>query len=124
MYTIFNREPFTLWKIAIVDRCNDKTIEEVEADDPNCSDYMEFCCTYRTTFCNGKESEQFTIMSNEIDYVFMQLNIFKNGDMKYYSKIPVSLDINKKNKRINILPLVYCKMDNEKKIIDFIDISE
>jgi len=119
MYTVFNREPFTNWKVVIVDRSSDKTMEEVEADDPNCSVYQEFFCTYRTTFKDAKECEQFSIVLDEVDYVLLQLQIFKNGDIKYFGKMPVNIDINKKKKRIEILPLAYCKVDYETREIYF-----
>ena len=119
MHTVFNREPFTSWKIVLVDRYIDKTMEEIEAEDPNCLDYMEFTCTYRTKYHDNKMCEQFTIMSNIADYVFFQIHIFKNGDIKQYSQMPVSVNINKRKKRIEILPLVYCKVNLENNTIDF-----
>ncbi|WP_315069361.1 hypothetical protein [uncultured Clostridium sp.] len=119
MYTVFNREPFTKWKIVIVDRSLDKTMEEVEAEDSNYFVYEEFFCTYRTTYRDGRECEQFSIVSDEIDYVVLQMQIFKNGDIKYFNTIPASIDINKHSKRIEILLLDYCKENTETKGIYF-----
>lgn len=119
MYTIFNREPFTPWKIVIVDRYIDKTMEEIEVENPNGEELSEFLCTYRTTLRDGKECELFTMMSNVVDYVFLQLYIFKNGDIRYTTNIPASIDILKRKKRIGILPLVYCNYNAQRNVMEY-----
>lgn len=123
MHIVFNREPFTLWKIVILDRSIDKAMDEISVENPNSADYMEFSCFYRTTYRDSKECEQFTMMSNEVDYVYLQLQIFKNGDIRYYSKIPISININKKKKRIEILPLAYCTVNLIDRVIDYVPID-
>ena len=77
MKIIFNREPFTPWKIIILGRGLDKEDEEIEAEDPCHHEDMEFEFFYRTTRRDGRECEQFTIMLNEAEFVCFQMQIFK-----------------------------------------------
>lgn len=121
MYTLFDRSPFTEWKIVLVDRYIDKTFEEIAVDEPTCSDYCEFTCFYRTTFKDNKSCEEFTMFHKEIGSELLSLYIFKNGDTILNSLMPVSVDIDKRKKRIAIQPLVYCSVDDNIIGFTFID---
>lgn len=93
-------------------------------ENPNYEYIDEFICVYSTKYRDMKECEEFVMMSNVTDHIFLQLNIFKNGNIKYQSFIPISIDVNKKMKRIEILPLVYCTYDKNKKNFKYRYIDE
>lgn len=122
MNTVFNREPFTPWKIVILDRYIDKTMEECEVQDYGAFD--EFECFYRTTLKNSKQCEQFTMLVKDTDIVVLQLQVFKNGSISYFNEMPVFIEVQNKYKTIEIKPLVFCNVDKENRIITYEDIKE
>lgn len=115
MNYIFNREPYTDWKIVLMDRSIEKQMEEIKPNDDWICD--EFECFYRTAIKDGKECEMFTMIVNGTEYDILQLQLFKNGDIRYISRIPFYVDVIKREKRVEILPLVYCSVDEKSKNI-------
>lgn len=122
MRTIFNREPFTPWKIVILDRYLDKTMEECEVQDYGV--FGEFECFYRTTIKKGKECEQFTMIVIDTEFVVLQLQVFKNGSISYFNEMPVFIEVQNRRKTIEIKPLVFCNVDKENRRITYEDIKE
>ena len=122
MNYIFNREPYTDWKIVLMDRSIDKQMEEIEPNDDWICD--EFECFYRTAIKDGKECEMFTMIVNGTEYDILQLQLFKNGDIRYISRIPFYVDVIKREKRVEILPLVYCSVDEKSRNIKLKDMLE
>lgn len=111
MDNIFRRQVFTEWTIIVKDRSFDKYPEEQHFEQTG--DFEEFTGVFRTGTCDGKVCEMFTLLGREVDYAYLWLNIFKSGDVEYVSHIPSAINIDKKKKRIEILPLVYCQYDSK-----------
>lgn len=122
MHTVFNREPFTPWKIVILDRCIDRSMEECEVQDYGI--FGEFECFYRTTLKNGKQCEQFTMIVEDTDLVVLQLQVFKNGSISYFNEMPVFIAVKNKSKTIEIKPLVFSIVDKEPHMVTFEKIKE
>lgn len=122
MRTVFNREPFTPWKIVILDRYIDKSMEECEVQDYGI--FGEFECFYRTTLKNGKQCEQFTMIVTDTEVDVLQLQVFKNGSISYFNKMPVFIEVKNKSKTIEIMPLVFRIVDKENHMVTFDNIEE
>lgn len=122
MNIIFDRKPFTDWVIMIKERYNDKDQEILYADRGilgGILDFNEFTGTYRTGTRDGKECEMFTLMARDAEYAYLWVNIFKNGNVEYVSHIPSVININKKSKQVEILPLVHCKYNKTTRTFEF-----
>ncbi len=108
---IFERPDFTEWVIIIKDRSFDKLQEKQLFG--RTGDFEEFSGVFRTGVSNGKECEMFTLLSKDIDYAYLWVNIFKNGDVEYVTHIPSVINTDKKHKIIEILPLVFCDYNSK-----------
>lgn len=75
--------------------------------------FEEFSEVFRIGMRDGKECEMFTLLGRDLEYAYLWGNLFKNSDVEYVSYISSVINTNKKNKRIEILPLVYCKYDSK-----------
>lgn len=117
METIFEHKPWTDWVVIISDRHVDKE-QEVEFVESG-HDFAEFTGTFRTGFREGKECEMFTLLLKDMDYACLWINIFKNGNIEYVSHIPSVVQINKRKKQVQILPLVYVEYDINKNSLVF-----
>ena len=70
---IYDRKPFTDWVVEVLDY-------EEEG---------EFIGFYRTTFSDGKECEQFTLIyEHDSDELLVQVRIYKNGDIMVGNLVP------------------------------------
>lgn len=60
----------------------------------NMYDEEQFVGIFRTTLRDGKECEQFTLLpSRYSDDTFIQIRIYKNGDVLVYGLVPVKLKV-------------------------------
>ena len=83
---LYDREPFTPWKIEVLDM----------------KDEEEFEGFYRTTYQNGMECEQFTLMPKDQIEALVQLRIYKNEDIMSTCHIPSNVVIHKRKKLVTI----------------------
>lgn len=108
---VFRRPGFTEWTIRVNGSGFDKYKEE------QCfgqiGDFEEFSGVFRTSLRDGKEFESFTLLSRNVDFAYLWVHIFKNGDIEYVSYIPSVINTDKKKKCIEILPLVHCSYDSK-----------
>lgn len=81
----FDRRPFTNW---IIETLN--------------IDPEQFEGFYRTTFKDGKECEQFTLMPMDLEFVLVQIRIYKNGDILVSNFVGANVVVYKRKKRITI----------------------
>ncbi|AOY77154.1 hypothetical protein [Clostridium formicaceticum] len=119
---IFKRPEFTEWTIIVRDRRFDKYQEEQYFG--QIGDFEEFSGVFRTGMRDGKECEMFTLLGRNVDHAYLWVNIFKSGDIEYVSHIPSVINIDKRKKLIEILPLVYCGYDSEDNTFYFKYIEE
>lgn len=83
----YNREPFTPWKIEVVGMDNED----------------EFVGHYRTTYRDGKECEQFTLLpAMHSDEVLVQVRMYKNGDILANNYVPATIVVYKRKKLITV----------------------
>ncbi|PFZ93745.1 hypothetical protein COL70_09020 [Bacillus pseudomycoides] len=92
----FNRKPFTDWVI--------------ETMDINSEQFEGF---YRTTFKDGKECEQFTLMPVDRDEVLIQIRIYKNGDILVSNFVPANVVVYKRKKRVTVEFLCHVTMTDD-----------
>lgn len=83
---IYDRRPFTPWIIEVI-KDEDGLWEEYEA-------------VYRTTMREGRECEQFTILENDSDYAPVQIQIFKNDEVRVCAFEAAFVTIKRRPKRI------------------------
>ena len=84
---IYDRKPFTDWVVEVLDY-------EEEG---------EFIGFYRTTFSDGKECEQFTLIyEHDSDELLVQVRIYKNGDIMVGNLVPSNVMVYRRKKLITI----------------------
>ena len=119
---IFQRPEFTEWTIIVKDRSFDKYQEKQYFE--QIGDFEEFSGVFRTSMRDGKECEIFSLLDRNVDHAYLWVNIFKSGDIEYVSHIPSVINTDKRKKRIEILPLVYCNYGSEENTFNFKYIME
>ncbi|PDY14154.1 hypothetical protein COO16_04120 [Bacillus pseudomycoides] len=81
----FDRRPFTNWV--------------VETININPEQFEGF---YRTTFKDGKECEQFSLMPIDLNFVLVQIRIYKNGDILVSNFVGANVVVYKREKRVTV----------------------
>lgn len=88
---LFERRPWSPWAIEILTFEEDKLTPDALFDG-----------FYRTTIREGKECEQFTLLSKTSDLCLLQIRIFKNGDLTIESHPTTFTRVDRRKKRITV----------------------
>lgn len=103
---VFERAPYTDWVIELLpDQYNQP---------------QTYTGSFRTTYCEGKECEQFTLYLEDIDITLAVIHIFGANRVVSYCYAPVSVEVNTRKKRITIQMLCIIEIDRQKRKVGFL----
>lgn len=95
-HLLFKRTPWTDWQIEVRFYAGGNNIDEVTG-------------VFRTTWREGQECEQFTLLPQEHDYTYVQVQIFSASRVRCYAHVPAEVEINTRKKLVTIYLL--CRVE-------------
>lgn len=129
MDLVFERKPFTDWKVIIEDRDNNNE-EPTENNDGFVGtswNFNEFYGNFRVGNCKDDNLDEedkivFTLGPRNGERALLWVKIRNNNNkIESVSFIPAEIKVDKRKKEIRILPMVYCIISPDEKTLKLIN---
>lgn len=127
MSVILERLPFTPWKVLLtngLEPLDDKDIEEINFHEFR-KPVQGYDIFFRTGLRQNRECEIFSLMPTNTDFITLQLYIFKDGTMTYFSFMPVEVTMYKRKHlvKINLFASVELVLKNNASFVRFFPVD-